>query len=204
MKKVYIYFLGTPFKTGTVIRFLTKNKYNHVAFSFNPDGQNLYSYARYRFNEPLLSGFCFENTDRYSRDLEHTYIKICELDVSDEQYTRIENKIAEYVEAMPASQYNFFSILTYPFNRPVKMEYVHTCISFVSEVLEVNKGGKIGGLERLLDDNIIFEATLKEFNSALTSSEIDFFEKRSRRLIFTESAKSLGRLTSKFIHTYIF
>ena len=64
MKNIYIMLIETQFRTGKMIRFLTRNTYNHVAISFEPNTNLLYSYARYRYNEPLSAGFGIEYTDR--------------------------------------------------------------------------------------------------------------------------------------------
>ena len=179
MKKVYIFFLSTPFKTGKTIQFLTGHKYNHVAFSFEKSGDKLYSYARYRYHEPFLSGFGIENTDRYAPQINDTHIKICEYEVSDEHYRRIRCRIRHYEENRRKSTYNFLDILCYPFNIHLKLAYTHTCISFLLELLERRDVHTIGQLERKLKNNVIYEGCIGDYCEKLTSGTIDFYEKRS-------------------------
>ncbi len=180
---------------------MTKNTYNHVAFAFDPFADKLYSYARFRYNEPFLAGFGIEFTDRYVGNLHNTFIKICEYSVDDEFYDRLKDKIEEYVTNQELTQYNFFSLFTYPFHRSIDLPYTHTCVSFLSELLEMPAGIKISEFEDMLDHNIVFQGSLDDFiktnNLELNSGDIDFYEKRRFRTVARENCSSIYTLVKK-------
>lgn len=199
MKKVYIFFIATKFKTGKAIRFFTGNRYNHVAFSFDRYGSTLYSYARYRYNEPMLSGFGIEYTDRYARPDFGVEIKVCEYDVSDSHYRRIKRKIKNYSLNRGKTMYNFFDIAGYPMGIHFNIKYVHTCLSFITELLEAKHIRTIGQLERKLRKNVIYRGRLDKYIDAESNGKIDFYEKRRHGVVFAETAKILYRLAAVFI-----
>ncbi len=198
MKTVYVFFIATEFKIGKAIRLATHNRYNHVALSFEPTARELYSYSRYRYYEPLLSGFGIEYTDRYRTTADAVKVRVCEYRVSDELYARIKERIALYTEKKSETQYNFFDVLLYPFNRHIGISYVHTCISFLLELLELLQIHTIAQLEELLKDDIIFEGLLKEFDPIETSGPVDFFEKRDRRTRYGELGAKIRCLMMGF------
>ena len=59
MPKIYIFFLATPFKTGRAIRLLTHRPYNHVAVSFTPKGERLFSWIEADIDYSDVNGFYF-------------------------------------------------------------------------------------------------------------------------------------------------
>lgn len=195
MQKIYIFFLATDFKIGKAIRILTHNQYNHVAFSFSPSTQTLYSYARYRYHEPLLSGFGVEYTDRYEQT-PGVFVKVCAYPVTDAHYQRIQQRIAYYEALQEKTRYNFFDVLLYPLCHHVKLEYTHTCISFILELLERTDLHTIGQLRKALEDCALYEGPLSEFEQQASRGEIDFFEKRSRRFAWRQSGKVMLQLAA--------
>ena len=197
MKKVYIFFFQTQFKTGKTIRFLTRNEYNHVAISFEPTTDEVYSYSRYRYHEPLCAGFGMESTDRYYGVDKMTNIKIHEYCVEDDHYERIRRSVAYYVENQKSTKYNFFDIVTYPFKKHVKLgPLIHTCISFLLELLEREDVKTIGQFEKTLPrESIIYEGPLDEFeNGCPSKGDIDFFERRSKRVVLGTSVLAIGAI----------
>lgn len=199
MKNIYVFFIATEFKTGKAIRLLTRGKYNHVAFSFSPSISKLYSYSRYRYYEPLISGFGIEYTDRYTYTREDVKIKVCKYEISDEHYNRIKEKIELYSIKEDETQYNFLDLITYPFNVHIDMEYTHTCISFLLDLLEINNIHTIGQLEKKIGDNTVYEGKLWDYEQTITKGPKDFFERRGRVTVYKESGKLLFGLTRTFL-----
>lgn len=203
MKNIYVFFFATQFRTGKVIRMMTRNHYSHVALSFDPSTQVLYSYARYRYHEPLISGFGIEYTDRYADSDKSVDIRVCEVAVSDEHFERIKRRIALYQENQSATRYNFFDVLAYPFNRHVELAFTHTCISFLLELVEMPDVHTISQLERKLAGSVVYEGPLQSFESQPTSGPVDFFERRGRLLVCTRSAQVMLILTASLIKKLI-
>jgi hypothetical protein len=203
MKNIYVFFFATPFMTGKAIRLMTRTHYSHVALSFDPNTQVLYSYARYRYHEPLISGFGIEYTDRYADPDKQVDIKVCTVSVTDEHFARIKNRIELYQENQSATRYNFFDVLAYPFNRHVELEFTHTCISFLLELLEMPDVHTISQLERRLSDAALYEGPLQAFERVPTSGPVDFFERRGRFLVCTQSAQVMFILTMSLLKKLI-
>lgn len=191
MPKVYIFFFATPFKTGKAIRFLTHRRYNHVAISLTPEGRTLYSFARYRYSEPLLSGFVEENPGRYACAPQNVGLCVCELEVSPAHYARICQHIADYQQAQSRTCYNFADLLVYPFHRHLQLAYTHTCISFLLELLEIGDLHTIGQLETALTDRVIYTGPLSGYCDIHAEEAGEFFERRSRRVVYWQSGKML-------------
>lgn len=202
MKKVYVFFFATQFKTGTAIRMVTRNKYNHVAFSFTPDTECLYSYARYRYHEPILSGFGIEATDRYA-PTGGVEIRVCELAVSDEQYELIQQRIAHYKEIAVHTRYNFFDLLIYPvWRHHVELQYTHTCLSFLCELLDIPNVHSITKLQEQLSDCIIYEGLLSDFENEPSQGKIDFYERRSRARVWKKNGILIASLALSLLRSW--
>ncbi|MGI6014051.1 MAG: hypothetical protein ACOX7K_07175 [Oscillospiraceae bacterium] len=202
MKKVYVFFFSTCFKTGAAIRFVTRNKYNHVAFSFAPNTKQLYSYARYRYHEPILSGFGIESTDRYAAG--HTVeIRVCELAVSDERYEQIQQRIEYYTTIAPKTRYNFFDLLLYPiWHHHVELKYTHTCLSFLCEVLDIRGIHTISQLQRQLKANIVYEGPLSGFETEPSQGQVDFYERRNRAWVMAKNGLTLCGLAASLLKNW--
>ena len=205
MKKIYVYLISTQFRTGKAIRVLTGNTYNHVAISFKPDTKLLYSYARYRYREPLSAGFGIEYTDRYYGIDEMADIKVYEYEVTDDHYNRIIKNLGYYIENQKSTKYNYLDILGYPFKKHLKLGLTHTCLSFALELLEINDVFTIGQFEKALSKNkVLYEGPLDRFESTPTSGDIDFFENRGGTRIFAAAARSLGILLERAMKKLVF
>lgn len=199
-KKVYIFFFETPFRTGKVIRFLTRNKYSHVALSFKPDTKCIYSFARQRYHEPFMAGFGVESTDRYARfDGAPINIRVCEYKVAEDMYRRMKLAIAKYRAVQSLTRYNFIDLLTYPFGKHIKLEYTHTCVSFLAEIIEREDLRTIGQLQRELEDRIIYEGPIDGFEKFPSRGSFDFYERRAHWLVYASSAAVMGSLAVRVV-----
>ena len=67
MKKfnVYVIVSATELKTGKIIRFFTRYKYNHVSITLYEDLRYMYSFSRYYKKPSLYAGFVKELMLRY-------------------------------------------------------------------------------------------------------------------------------------------
>ncbi len=202
MKNLYIFFFETQFKTGSAIRMVTRYKYNHVAISFEPNTDRLYSYARYRYHEPLLSGFGVEYTDRYRNGAKPVCIKVYEVPVTDEHYERVKKRIDYYINYWEHTQYNFFDIIFYPFKHHVELQFTHTCLSFACELLDMQGIHSIEELDARLackGGSVIFEGPLSVFEASPSSGPIDFYERRGRVRVLAQSGLAMCVLAASLI-----
>lgn len=179
MKKIYIVFIASNFKSGKIIRFFTRGIYNHVAFSHEPYVSALYSFARYNYYESFLGGFGPEYSNRYLSQGKDIKIKICQYEVTEEHYERIKDKLEYYGQAK--TRYNILSVLTYPLKKQVELPDTHTCISFMLELLELDKNITINKLESMLTKDTIYEGNLSDRLSYVAPPDEDEFFVRKNR-----------------------
>lgn len=194
MKKIYIVFIASNYKTGSVIRKVTRGKYNHVALSLDTSLHTLYSYARCNYFEPFNGGFQLETPARYLIDGNDSAIKVCEYEVRDSHYERLLENIHGYVENQWITKYNFADLFVYPLKKHVPIERTHTCVSFVGELLELNNFMSLRQLEDLYCNHVIYEGGMREFIGEYTKTEEGYFEKRQKRAALSSLMSKNGKL----------
>ncbi len=168
-KAIYIMFSSTACGTGRFIRFMTHGFYNHVSVSFDEDLRELYSFARRYRRAPFYGGFVRESGMRYL--LKPTPVKVCCINVTDEHYEKIRQKIDFMMQNKENYLYNLASAAIYPFRRKMRVLSAYTCVEFAAHLLDIiglecsrNKSGfcTIKDLEELLSDRIVFEDIFPE------------------------------------------
>jgi|GEM_PF-1156458 len=200
MKKVYIVFLASNFKSGKFIRFITRGRYNHVALSLTPEIAKMYSFARSNYYQPMLGGFEIELPDRYITGVLDVETKICAYEVSDERFEEICTRLGYMTENKRKTHYNALSLLTYPFSRTVKIEHTYTCIDFLTELLGIGQGYTIGKLERQLSDNTVYVGALS--NALMLPSvppSTEFYSKRSIAVTWLKTIVLIAILCGIFV-----
>ena len=203
MKKIYVVFIASNFKSGKVIRFFTRGKYNHVAFSYEPYISEIYSFARYNYYESLLGGFGPEYSNRYLCQGKDIKIKVCQYEVTKEHYERIKEKLDYYGQAR--TRYNILSVLTYPFRKQVELPDTHTCISFMLELLELDNRITINKLETMLSKNIIYEGNLSNRLAYFAPPDEDeFFVRKNRFVVWGKTCLYCYGMLATLVRLHIF
>lgn len=134
-KKLYVVFSATPLKIGSMIRTVTREKYNHVAISFDPCLRNLYSYARYYKKTPFYGGFVKEKASRYMHQNKIAEIYVCAIPITYKQCRLIKEKLYYMIENYRRYRYNMFSAAAAPFSKRVFVPGCFTCVEFVISIL---------------------------------------------------------------------
>lgn len=140
MACLYVIVSETHTRTGRFIRFMTKEKYNHVSIALAPSLQPMYSFSRYYLNCPFTGGFTEEPWLRYQYHNPYLNIAVYKIEISDEQRTQI----LDYLEVLENHQNSFrYSLLgaancyLQKFNYQPQKKY--TCLGFAVKVLkEIN------------------------------------------------------------------
>ena len=179
MKKLFVVFVASNYKTGNVIRFITRGKYNHVAIALDDSLHTLYSYARNNYFEPLNAGYQHETPSRYLMNGKDTQIKICEYLVDDNHYEHIVNAIGEYSKNQSCTLYNFADLLMYPFKVHIPINLTHTCVSFVSKLLEVKQFMSLKQLEKKFKKGTVYEGSMKEYVGDYSQVEVNYFTRNT-------------------------
>lgn len=133
--RLYVIFSSTPFKMGRLIRFFTKAKYNHVSLSIDPALGEIYSFARRYRNTPFYGGFVRESGNRFRYGNQLSYVQICALPITEEQYCKAKAILKTMRSHSEEYVYNFFSALLYPLHRCVSLPNAYTCVEFVADIM---------------------------------------------------------------------
>lgn len=188
-KNIYIIFSSTNCKVGSMIRLITREKYNHVSIALEDNFKTLYSFARYYKNTPLYAGFTEESPLRYNSNNKHAGIKIYKVPVTKKEYNIISNHINSMKQNPESYVYNFFSAATFPFKKKVIINGSYTCIEFVlyllgklenKEIIKKDNFYSIKDLGKILNKYLMFEGKSNEiFNEKTDWGNDKFLEKKS-------------------------
>lgn len=157
MKRIYIVFSQTNTIISKILKFITKDEYNHVSLTFNENCKEMYSFGR-KYTYFALIG-CF-NTEDICKGLykikSNSKMAIYSLTVTDDQYLSIVNKI-NYIK-LNSKGYNIIGLLLAYFRIKLNRNKYY-CSEFVYDVLS-DKNVNI-----LDKDNILFKpCELKKIN----------------------------------------
>jgi len=206
-KYIYIVFSCTSTRIGAMIRYVTKNKYNHVSIALEGNLKTMYSFTRYHANAPFVAGFSEESPLRYCD--ENIDVKICRIPVSDEKYKEVSDYIDDIQKNAKRYIYNYLSALMVPTGRKVCIPDAYTCLEFGVHILsrhEVVDGVNdrsfynIVDLERLLESYVAYEGNIAEI-AVPEGWGNDVYPDcmKSKIRICTGSARQFGRLFYRLV-----
>ena len=135
MKTIFAIFSSTDLRSGKMIRYITKNEYNHCSICLSEDLSEFYSFSRIYRSNPLIAGFTVESPNRYTLSAQ-TKLKIVAVPVCLESFLRAREMIREMCCHKEKYVYNFFSAAAYPFGRRFARENAFTCAEFTNKVLK--------------------------------------------------------------------
>ena len=122
MKQLYILFTSSKTVPDRVIRKITGFKYGHTAIALTRDCKSLYSFGRRKPTSILNGGFTIERQDGPFYTLfNETECTIYELDVTDEQYMKLNSILDHMVYRMHTYNYDYLGIV---------LRYLHLPVSF--------------------------------------------------------------------------
>ena len=189
---LYVVFSATPLKMGSVIRSVTREKYNHVSISFDPELKILYSFARHYKNAPLYGGFVRETPIRYMDNGKTADIFVCALPITENEYLEIKEKIKMLAESR-SCHYNMLSAATSIISRRVFIKNCYTCIEFAVHILsgivpEISENGFYGieDLRQILKNYEIYSG---KFPNIETKADPDYERKISLADLFYYTVK---------------
>ena len=162
-KYIYIVFSATPYFIGKVIRTVTGEMYNHASIALDEKLERMYGFSRRYYEVPLYGGFVWESLSRYHVNGKSTYVSICRLPVTNEQYAHLENLFAEMYANRDHYIYNHISALGALFHRRVRAKDAYTCIEFCVQILSTlgidldpKKYYSVCDVQRLLQDYEVY------------------------------------------------
>ncbi|MBQ9747865.1 MAG: hypothetical protein IJV98_03690 [Clostridia bacterium] len=206
MKYIYILFSATPYKTGSFIRHVLHNRYNHVALSFDERLSEMYSFSRYHANAPFFAGFVKESFGRYEWRGSFSDIKVCRLSISDRKYEILKGRIERMCHHSRAYVYNYYSAAMTPLHYRVPIRNAYTCVEFVGDLVSmadvnVRQGDfhSLPGLEKACEAYVIYEGSACEYPASESWQGDAFCKKLPVKKGIAETARSFGELTRRGI-----
>lgn len=137
MKKIYILLMHTNTIPAKFVQMFTNYEYSHVAISLEKECKTIYSFGRKSLYNILNGGFSVQEKDgAFFKRFNKTKCKIYELEITDEQYNKIEEIIFNMSANTEKYKYDFLGIVPRFFNIPTKFENRFVCSYFVADVLE--------------------------------------------------------------------
>ena len=175
MEKIYIVLSQSGAITSRLLKFFTKDEFNHVSISLSSSLDKMYSFGRLNPDNPFIGGFVEEGKNFGTfKKYNNTRVKVLELSVSKEQYKSIKYFINFFVEHKKEFKYNYFGILCalFRFNyrnrrRFYCSQFVRICLSSfnVGNAIELPKVVKPIHFLKLKNRNVIFDGYLRNYEN---------------------------------------
>lgn len=172
MKKVYIVLTHTGTFLSRGIRTVTGDEFTHVSISLDENLERMYSFGRLNPNNPFIGGFVQEYKDKGTfKRFFNTKARILELDVSDEQYKKMEKAIKKVSKHKEKYKFNVIGLLAAGLHKKIGSSHSFYCAEFVKYVLE--KGNvnvklpyviKPEDFKNLKGSKVIYEGLLRKYN----------------------------------------
>ncbi len=173
MKKLYIVLAHTGTILSRIIKMKTGAEYTHSSIALDENLDEMYSFGRKYSYIAFIGGFVKEGASfgTYKR-FYNTEISIFELNVTYEQYNKIQ-EIIEYVKLHKDEyKFNILGLFLAGFNRKRKQEKTYYCAEFVKKVLEkadvdvsnLPEVIKPENFKNLKDSKLIYKGLLKDYN----------------------------------------
>ena len=135
--KIYIIQMHTKTIPARFIKLITRYKYSHIAISFDKCCDTTYSFGRKKYNSIIDCGFVEEHRNgNFFEKFKDTKCRIFELDVTEEQYNKLKEKIIYMKDNQELFKYDFIGIFLRYFKVPISFKNKYVCSYFVAKLLE--------------------------------------------------------------------
>lgn len=140
MKEIYIVLTHTGTVLSKIVRAYTKKPFSHVSIALDKELQKMYSFGRLKPSNPFFAGFVHEyiNKGTFKR-FYNTTTKIYSLEVTEEQYGKIEKIIKEMDKQKEKYKFNILGLFAVAFNIKIRRENTLYCAEFVKYLFDESK-----------------------------------------------------------------
>lgn len=178
MPYLFVMISRTDTGMGRLIRFFTKEQYNHISLCLDGSLQNFVSFARYRQDVPLAGGYVTEPAARLLSCGKTMPVRIFKLEISaaDAQQLEVLFQMADHVPLV----YNSLGALLQSCHCRCKIPGAYTCLEFAEAILGTSFGS-ITALADSLSPWQIYQGDLFEFLKESSGANSPFFQTRGFR-----------------------
>lgn len=170
MKEINIVLTQTNTVISKTLKAVSKKPYNHISISLDDDCKTMFSFGRKILWFPLIGGFVKEDVNSGVFKMHpNTKCKIYKLEVTDNDYTIIIERLNRFLAEPSSFRYSFLNVFLMYFNIPFQRKYYYVCSSFVTYLLwgiiPFNKEVSLVAPDdyNMLDLKEIYEGTLTEY-----------------------------------------
>lgn len=140
MKKIYIVLTHTGTMLSRIIKKYTKDEFSHCSIALDRELKEMYSFGRLNPYNAFWGGFVHEYIDKGTfKRFFRTVARVYSLEVTDEQYDAIKNKIYKIQEEKENYQFNVLGLFAAGFHKKIGKEHSFYCSEFVKYVIESAK-----------------------------------------------------------------
>lgn len=137
MKKIYIVLAHTGTILSRIIKIVTGAEYTHASIALDEDLTQMYSFGRKYSYIAFIGGFVKEgNTFGTFKRFYNTVISVYELEVTNEQYEKVCEKIEYVKQHKDEYRFNILGLALAAINKKTYREKTYYCAEFVRAVLE--------------------------------------------------------------------
>lgn len=133
-RAVYLLFSSTGTWLARTIDLYTKQSLNHVSISLDQSLSHVYSFGRKRPRNPFIGGFVKENLN--SPLFNQTSSAIYKLEVTEQQYQQLRDKLLLMESQQDLYRYNFLGLLGVMVNIELHRDNTYFCSQFVASLLK--------------------------------------------------------------------
>lgn len=134
-RRIYIVLTDTGTILNRIIKFYTNKPYNHVSISLDRELDELYSFARKKYYNPLIGGFVKEDRNNNPILMKSKCVIYC-LETDVETYNRVLNNIKEFYNNKDKFKYNILGLIGVIIKKEFKRKNKYFCSQFVATVLK--------------------------------------------------------------------
>lgn len=170
-KKIYIILTRTNTILSRLIGFINEDEYTHASISLDRELKQMYSFGRKYSYNPFIGCFVKENLNEgvFGRQ-NNLYGLVMEIQVSREQYGKVENLINGFILNNNLYKYNYIGLLNCLLNREFCNDNRFLCSEFVyyilniSNIVSFDKPGNLVRPQDLLNikGRVVFSGNLKK------------------------------------------
>lgn len=172
-RKIYVLLTQTGTVLSRLLKFLTKEKYNHSSIAMDDELNEIYSFGRLNPYNPFVGGFVKESPDygTFKRFYKTTGI-LLELDISAEKYEKTLAKLHKMYDERNEYKYNYGGLFGSFFGKVVEKPHRYYCSEFVKKVLIDNELIKAEDFEgvtapadflKIPDAKVVWQGMLAEY-----------------------------------------
>ena len=137
MRKIYLIFTHTGTILSKIIKNFTKNEFTHISISLDSKLERMYSFGRIYPHIAFIGGFVKENPKEGTfKRFYKTVTEIYELEITEEQYKKIEEIIKTFNEHRKEYKFNVLGLFMVAINKSRKKEKTFYCAEFVQYVFD--------------------------------------------------------------------